>query len=134
MRALMILKLFLEVWVVLPKSNVFVRSWLVKSNSILSRLRIVLRRVRLSLIKKGQRRKKMSRWLNTWSQLREGFIFSWKLRLNLCSLKWVRRSLSLVISLIPLGLWQSEFGKGRMKLSIFSLLTETLFRVSKAEV
>ena len=64
----------------------------------------------------------------SWQQLHKGFIVSWKLCLNLCSLKWLRPSLSLVISLIPLGLWQSkeEFGGGRMKLSIFFLKTEIL--------
>ena len=62
----------------------------------------------------------------SWPQLHKGFIISWKLCLNLCSLKWLRPNLSLVISLNPLGLWQSkkEFGEGRMKLNIFSL---TLF-------
>ena len=48
--------------------------------------------------------------------------------LNLCSLKWLRPSVNLVISLIPL-VWQiskTEFGEGRMKLSIFSLKTEIL--------
>ena len=51
-----------------------------------------------------------------------------KLCLNLCSLKWLTPSVSLVISLIPLGLWQAkkEFEEGRMKLSIFSLKTEIL--------
>ena len=53
---------------------------------------------------------------------------SWKLCLNLCSLRWLKPSLSLVISLIPLGLQISkiEFGEGRMKLSIFSLKTGIL--------
>ena len=37
--------------------------------------------------------------------------------INLCSLRWLRLSLSLVISLIPLGLRisKTEFGEGRMK-------------------
>ena len=46
-------------------------------------------------------------------------------------LKWLRPSVSLVISLISLGLWQKEFGEGRMKLSIFSLKTETLLEFLK---
>ena len=48
--------------------------------------------------------------------------------LNLCSLKWLRPSGNLVISLIPLVLQisKTEFGEGRMKLSIFSLKTEIL--------
>ena len=89
---------------------------------------MVLRRLRLSLIKKRQWRKKWVVDSISWLQLHKGFIVSWKLCFNLCSLKWLRPSLSLVISLIPLGLWQSkkEFGEGRMKLSIFSLKTEIL--------
>ena len=48
--------------------------------------------------------------------------------LNLCSLTWLRPSLSLVISLVPLELRisKTEFDEGRMKLSIFSLKTEIL--------
>ena len=46
-------------------------------------------------------------------------------------LKWLRPSVSLVISLLSLGLWQKEFGEGRMKLSIFSLKTETLLEFLK---
>ena len=38
-------------------------------------------------------------------QLEIGFGKSWKLSLNLCSRKWLRTSLSLVINLIALGLW-----------------------------
>ena len=93
-----------------------------------SRLCIVLRRVRLSLKKKGQWRKKWVVDSISWSQLHKGFNVSWKLCLNLCSLKWLKPSLSLVISLIPLGLRisKTEFGEGRMKLSIFSLKTEIL--------
>ena len=55
-------------------------------------------------------------------------IASGKLCLNLCSLKWLRPSLSLIKSLIPLRFSQSkkEFGEGRMKLSNFSLKTEIL--------
>ena len=88
----------------------------------------MLRRVCLSLIKKGQWRKKWVADSIFWPQLHKGFIVSWKLCLNLCSLKWLRPSLSLVISLIPLGLRisKTEFGEGRMKLSIFSLKTEIL--------
>ena len=64
----------------------------------------------------------------SWPQLHKGFNVSWKLCLNLCSLRWLKPSLSLVISLIPLGLRisKTEFGEGRMKLSIFSLKTEIL--------
>ena len=90
----------------------------------------MLRRVRLSLIKKGQWRKKWVMDSISWPQLHKGFNVSWKLCLNLCSLKWLRPSLSLVISLIPLGLRisKTEFGEGRMKLSIFSLKTEILLK------
>ena len=69
----MILKLLFEVWDALPKSNVCVRSYSVESNSLLSRLRIVLRRVRLSLIKKGQWRNKWVVDSKSWPQLNKGF-------------------------------------------------------------
>ena len=80
--ALMILKLLLEIWDVLLKSS-------------LSRLRIVLRRVRVSSIKKVQWREKWVEDSISWPQSYKGFIVSWKLCLNLCSFKWLRLSLSL---------------------------------------
>ena len=48
--------------------------------------------------------------------------------MNLYSLRWLKPSVSLVISLTPLGLRisKTEFGEGRIKLSIFSLKTEIL--------
>ena len=124
----MILKLLPEVWDVLPKSNVCVRSKSVESNSLLSRLRIVVKRVRLSLLKKGQWRKKWIVDSISWPQLHKGFNVPWKLCLNLCFLRWLRPSLCLVISLIPLGLQisKTEFRESRMQLSIFSLKTEIL--------
>ena len=39
-------------------------------------------------------------------QLQKGLIESWKLCLNLCSLRWLKPSLSRDRSFIPLGLWQ----------------------------
>ena len=55
--------------------------------------------------------------------------------LNLCSLKWLRPSVNLVISLIPLVLQisKTEFGEGRMKLSIFSLKTEMFLEVLRLD-
>ena len=55
--------------------------------------------------------------------------------LNLCSFKWLRPSLSLVISLVPLELRisKTEFDEGRMKLSIFSLKTEILLEFLRLE-
>ena len=48
--------------------------------------------------------------------------------MKLCTLKWLRPSRNVVISLIPLGLQISkkEFEKGRIKVSIFSLKTEII--------
>ena len=53
--------------------------------------------------------------------------------MNLCFLKCLRPSLSLVISLIPCGLWRSKkaFGEGLMKLIIFSLKMKYFVKVSK---
>ena len=118
----MVLKLLLEVWDV--------------SNSLLSRLSIVPRRVRFSLIKKGWWRK---RWVADsifWPQLHNGFVVSWKLCLNLCSLKWLRPSLSLVIDLIPLGFWISKkyFGGRSYEFKYFFLKDGNTLRVSKIRV
>ena len=132
----MILKLLLEVWDVSPKSNVCVTLQSVKPNSLLLRLRIGLRRVRLSLIKKGQWRKKWAEGSISWPQLHEGFILSWTLCLNSCSLQWLRPSLSLVISFIPLGLWQSKKGIWGISYEIkyFFLKDWNILRVSKVGI
>ena len=61
------------------------------------------------------------------SQLHNGLIVSWKLYLILCSLRWLKPSLNLMVNLRPLGLWQlsTEFGHGRMNFRIL-----VFFRVS----
>ena len=69
----------------------------------------------------------------SWPQLHKGSIVSWKLCLNLCSLKWLRPSLSLVISLIPSGLWiwKKELGE---VCKYFFLKDWNTLRVSKIGV
>ena len=64
----------------------------------------------------------------SWPQLNKGCTVSWKPCLNLCSLKWLRPSLSLVISLIPLGLWISKkkIWERSYEIKHFSLKTEIL--------
>ena len=54
----------------------------------------------------GQLRRKCSRDSTLFTQLKSGFMVSWKQCLNLYSLKWLKPSLNLVIKEIPLGLWQ----------------------------
>ena len=66
---------------------------------------IMLRRVRLSIIYVGQWRRKCAVDSISKLQLQNGFKESWKLCLNLCPRKWLKPSHSLVINLIPLGLW-----------------------------
>ena len=68
----------------------------------------------------------------SWLQQHKGFIVSWKLCLNLCFLKWLRASLSLVISSTPLGLWQSkkELGEGSYETKYFFLEDWNTVRVS----
>ena len=80
--------------------------------------------MRLSLTNWGQWRRKYT----SSPQLHNGFIVSWNLCLNLCSLKWFNPSLSLVIRKIPLGLWQlwKEIEDARMNLKILVLRTEKL--------
>ena len=126
----MIVKLMFEVWKVSPKSNVCVRS-----KSGIKATRIVLRRARLSLIKKGQWKKKWVAVSISWPQLHKEFIVSWKLYLNLCSLKWLRPSLSLVISLIPLGLRISKQNLGKsFEIKYFFLKVWNTLRNSKTGV
>ena len=58
-----------------------------------------------------------------WQQLDKGVKNSWKLYLNLCSLKWVKPKRSHVISLIVLELWQlyTELAAGLINWRIFFL-------------
>ena len=56
-----------------------------------------------SVNKEGTVEKK---WVENLIAWHKWFIASWKLCLNLCSLKWFRPSLSLVVNLIPLALWE----------------------------
>ena len=59
-------------------------------------------------------------------QLQVGLRVSWKLCQNLCSRRWLRPNLSLVITLIPLGLWQLkiEFEDGLVNFTILFLKAE----------
>ena len=77
-----------------------------RSRRLLSMFTRVLRRVRLSVIYVGQWKRKCAVDSISKPQLQNGFKESWKLCLNLCSRKWLKPSRSLVINLIPLGLWQ----------------------------
>ena len=58
-----------------------------------------------------------------WQQLDKGVKNSWKICLNLCSLKWVKPKRSHVISLIVLELWQlyTELAAGLINWRIFFL-------------
>ena len=69
-----------------------------------------------------------------WPQLHKGLIESWKLWLNLCSLKLLKPSRSGVISLTPLGLWQLqiELGAGLIKWRIFFLNIDKLSELGMA--
>ena len=68
-----------------------------------------------------------------WQQLHKGFKNSWKLCLNLCSLKWLKPRRSRVISLIPLGLWQlyTELAVGLIKWRIFFLNVRKLSELQR---
>ena len=109
---------------VFPKSKVCVKTLLALSNKLQLKLPKVLRRVSLSFAiwdSGGE----IVLW-TSFLQLRSRFKVSWKPCLNLCSLKWLKPSLSLVIRQIPLELWQlwTEFGDGLMNLRILLLKTE----------
>ena len=90
----------------LPKRRVLIKTGSQRSRRLLSMFTRVLRRVRLSVIYVGQWKRKCAVDSISKPQLQNGFKESWKLCLNLCSRKWLKPSRSLVINLIPLGLWQ----------------------------
>ena len=90
----------------LPKRRVLIKTGSQKCRRLLSMFFMVLRRVCLSVIYMGQWRRKCAVDSISKPQLQNGFKESWKLCLNLCSRKWLKPSRSLVINLIPLGLWQ----------------------------
>ena len=89
----------------LPK-RVLIKTGSQRSRRLLSMFTRVLRRVRLSIIYVGQWRRKCAVDSISKPQLQNGFKESWKLCLNLSSRKWLKPSRSLVMNLIPLGLWQ----------------------------
>ena len=61
-------------------------------------------------------------------QLQTGLRVSWKLCRNLCSRRWLRPSLNLLINLIPLGLWhlKTEFEDGLKNFKILFLKEEKI--------
>ena len=73
----------------------------------------------------------------SWPQQQIGFKQSRKLCLNLWSLRWLKPNLSLVISFIPIGLWQLKvlLGVGRMNCKMLfwkrARLSELLIRLSR---
>ena len=73
----------------------------------------------------------------SWPQQQIGFKQSRKLCLNLWSLRWLKPNLSLVISFIPIGLWQLKvlLGVGRMNCKMLFLkkarLSELLILLSR---
>ena len=90
----------------LPKRRVLIKTGLQSSRRLLSMFSMVLKRICLSVIYMGQWRRKSVVDSISKPQLQNGFKESWELCLKLCSRKWLKSSRSLVINLIPLGLWQ----------------------------
>ena len=90
----------------LPKRRDLIKTGSQRSRRLLSMFSVVLRRLRLSVLYVGQWRRKCAVDSISKPQLQNGFKESWKLCLNLYSHKWLKPSRSLVINLIPLGLWQ----------------------------
>ena len=95
----------------LPKRRVLIKTGSQRSTRLLSVFTRVLRRVRLSITYVEKRRRKCAVDSISKPQLQNGFKESCKLYLNLCSRKWLKPSRSLVINLIPLGLWQLKIDK-----------------------
>ena len=78
----------------------------------------------------------MQKWvvdLIPWPQFHKGFKDSWKLCLNLCSLKWLRPRRSFLISSTPLGLWQlyTELAAGLINWRIFFLNARKLSELQR---
>ena len=71
-------------------------------------------------------------------QLQIAWRVSWKLWRNLCSRRWLRPSLDLIINLIPLGLWQLKivFEDGLINLKILFLKAEKVleFFISRSKL
>ena len=107
----------------LPKRRVLIKTGPQRSRRLLSMFPMVLKRVRVSVIYVRQWRRKCAVDSVSKPQLQNGFKESWKLCLNLRSRKWLKPSRSLVINLIPLGLWQLKrlLGDGLIKFKILFL-------------
>ena len=93
--AIVALKIFVLAFVsneLLPKRRVFMKIVSDGSRRLLSIFSVVLSRVRLSVIYLRQWKRKCAVNLISKPQLQSGFKESWKLRLNLCSCKWIRPS------------------------------------------
>ena len=96
----------------------------VNSNNLQSILCKVLRNVYLSLLNIRQWRRKHKVDSISKPQLQIGFKWCLKMRLNLCSHKWLRPMRNLLISLIPK--WLSQF-EGLINFRILFLKTTKLF-------
>ena len=93
-------------WITAKKKSYLIKTSSQRCRRLLSMFFMVLRRLCLSVIYMGQWRRKCAVDSISKPQLHNAFKESWKLCLNLCSRKWLKQSRSLMISLIPLGLWQ----------------------------
>ena len=89
----------------LPKSRVLIKTGSQRCRILLLMFFMLLRRVGLSVIYMEQWRRKYTVDSISKLQLQNGFKESWKLCLNLCLRKWLKRNHSLVINLIPWGFW-----------------------------
>ena len=108
----------------------------VNSSNLQSYLLKVLRRVYFLSLNTGQWRRKceVDSLSRPQSQIR--FKQSWKLCLNLCSLKWLIPTLSLVISLIPLWSPQSKtlLGEGLTNFTILFLGTAKVIELGRISI
>ena len=104
----------------LPNTSVFIKEDSFVSINLQSILFRVLRRVILLSSNKGQWRKKWDVDSISIPQLQRGLIQFWRLRLNLCSRRWLSPRQSRIVSLIPLWLQQLKkpYGVGLINLRI----------------
>ena len=113
----------------MPYERVCNKKDLVNSSNVQSTLFKVLRRVYRSSLNIGQWRRKCEVDSISKPQPQIGLKQSWKLCLNLCSVKWLIPTRSRVISLIPLWLLQLKtlLGEGLINFRILLLKSSKLF-------
>ena len=98
----------------------------------------MFKRVCLWVVKCGQWRKKWTVDSLSFLQQHKGYTESWKLRLNLCSFKWLKPILRRLRSFSPNGLFMLktllEFGLMKFNNCILKISKEAELRISRSSL